>query len=383
MRIAKQSKGFEALREFKDDPSAFITFTTLEKVGVNPSTPYSTPVGVYAYNLQDVWNELEDNNYMFGIERPYVSVLKLATPKVLNVDTLSSTEPYLARMQKFYEGQGGDFAEGVTAFKTCKTPVYQSETPGKLVYNLGNFLCRKLVGEERGKVKRSMVLFNKLLREIGFEAVVDRTSTIHLLQPSQAVFLTPASYTVAKTLPNLVYDPSKAAPGNTYWFVGANPTVDNVILRKGDKEYELLLVKRRGQVEHGKWAFPGGFMDTSSKKGDMWVAGRETPLQAAIRELHEETNLNASMLADLVKPVGVFEGHGRDPRDNDTAWSKSHAFTVMLPETLDVTKIEARDDAEAVGWFKLSEVPLLAFDHGKILNEALRVLAIAPPMEIT
>ena len=382
MRVAPSRKrGFEALREFKDDPNCFITFTSLEKVGVNPSTPYSTPVGVYAYKLHDVWNELEDNNYMFGIERPFVSVLRLATANVLNIGTLPDKEPYVSRMKQFYATNGGkDFQTLVSDFEACKTPVYQNDLPGKFVYNLGNYMCKRLSGEERGTVKRSMVLFNKLLRETGFEAVVDQTSTIHLLQPSQAVFLTPASYKVEGTVPNAAYDPNKQAPGDTYWYEGANPTVDNVIFRKNGTEFEVLLIERRGKVEHGKWAFPGGFIDTAGKKGEMWVAGRENPLQAAIRELHEETNLYASLIAERIQAVGVFEGHGRDPRDNDRAWSKSHAFTLVLPDNVDISQICARDDAAKVGWFKLSAVPPLAFDHAKILTKASDLLAISSPV---
>jgi hypothetical protein len=75
----------DALKKYKDDPSYFITFTSIEKVGLNPKTPYSTPVGLYAYKLDDVFDDLQDKNYLFGKDRPFVNVLKLNTNKVMDL----------------------------------------------------------------------------------------------------------------------------------------------------------------------------------------------------------------------------------------------------------------------------------------------------------
>jgi 8-oxo-dGTP pyrophosphatase MutT (NUDIX family) len=74
--------------------------------------------------------------------------------------------------------------------------------------------------------------------------------------------------------------------------------------------------------------------------------GRETPKQAAIRELQEETGLYIANLESMVVPIGVYEGAGRDPRDTKDAWSKSYAFGIILPEEYANKKVSGQDDAE-------------------------------------
>jgi 8-oxo-dGTP diphosphatase len=169
---------------------------------------------------------------------------------------------------------------------------------------------------------------------------------------------------------NKNYD-SKNQKTSTYWYVGMNPTVDNVILRKTPDSYEVLLIKRAGKVEQGKWALPGGFIDTNSKKGEAWKPGRETPKQAAVRELEEETGLYVQSLAGMVKEVGVYEGNNRDPRDTNDSWSRSYAFVLLLPNNFSTKNISAKDDAADAKWFDIKSLPTLAFDHSTIIGDAL------------
>lgn len=164
---------------------------------------------------------------------------------------------------------------------------------------------------------------------------------------------------------------SKAQP---YYRPGANPTVDNVITRTGaNGEKEVLMIQRKeGTTEGGKWALPGGFHDSDSRKGEPWREGKETAEEAAIRELAEETGLDAAELRASLKPVGRYEGGGRDPRDNPEAWSASTAFALDLPPELASRAVAGTDDASDAKWVPVSDIKpeTLAFDHGKILADA-------------
>ena len=160
---------------------------------------------------------------------------------------------------------------------------------------------------------------------------------------------------------------------NSYYYLGANHTVDLIVV---NPEREILLIKRGSSSEAcpGMWAIPGGFIDTDAKKGEAWRGGVETPEQAAVRELMEETNLTLCN-PDLVF-VGVFEGNQRDPRDNEQSWSKSHAFLYMIPQSVyDAQKesIKGLDDAEDADWKTVEEIHALdlAFDHKLIIQTAL------------
>jgi 8-oxo-dGTP diphosphatase len=159
-----------------------------------------------------------------------------------------------------------------------------------------------------------------------------------------------------------------------YFFRGANPTVDLVVFREGANGKELLLIKRKtGSVEGGKWAIPGGFINTTAQRGEEWKGGAESPLQAAVRELEEETGLRLTPAQQrMIKHIGVFEGGGRDPRDSAESWSRSHAFTVTLPKGFN-PRVRGADDASAAEWFPVNKMPQLAFDHSEIVKRARKI----------
>lgn len=367
----------DALEKYKDDPSYFITFTHIEKVGVNPKSPFSTPVGLYAYNLKDVYDDLYDKNYLFGSDRPFVNVIKSKAKKMFDLEKYSDKDTDVAKIKNIYEKDfNKSFDDLLDEYEKNKDDVlYPVTSDGKYVYGLMNYISNKKATGAGVGAKKSMIYFNTLLRRIGYDGVFDRTGTVHLLQPSQAVFLVPSSYSTVERIINKNYgtDVGMVTKSN-YRFIGPNPTVDNVILRTKNDEYEILLIKRGPGVEAGKWALPGGFIDTNAEKGDKWKPGRETPMQASVRELQEETGLYIAEISSLIRPIGVYEGNNRDPRDNKTSWSKSHAFGLVLPDNFADKKIKGMDDAVEAKWFSVKSLPRLAFDHGKIIQDGLKEL---------
>lgn len=159
-----------------------------------------------------------------------------------------------------------------------------------------------------------------------------------------------------------------------YWRPGPNPTVDLVLIYNN----KILLIKRgEGGSEANKWAIPGGFIDTSSKKGEPFRMDKELPKQAALRELEEETGLdltNTLHISSRMREVGVYEGDQRDPRDNKEAWSRSHVFALILTDDdgIDINSVRGSDDASDAHWFNLTKLPSqIAFDHEKIIKDAL------------
>ncbi len=175
---------------------------------------------------------------------------------------------------------------------------------------------------------------------------------------------------------------------NSYFYVGANPTVDLIVFNDfGDEFNKILLIKRReGAVEGGKWALPGGFHDSFAENGTLWKEGRESAEDAAFRELQEETNLDLNLypeVRDSIVKIGVFEGSGRDPRDNDVSWSKSSAFGVVLPDCVDKSDIKGLTDAVDAKWYLFEEIKNLdvAFDHLEIISQAIKKLNMDVPMD--
>jgi 8-oxo-dGTP diphosphatase len=130
-------------------------------------------------------------------------------------------------------------------------------------------------------------------------------------------------------------------------------TVDLAIATR-EARPRVLLIRRNKEPFAGSWALPGGFVDENERLAD-----------AARRELEEETGVS---VADLEQLYTVGDP-GRDPR----GWTVSVAYLARVDPG--VLKPMAADDADAVSWFPLDELPPLAFDHAMILARARARLA--------
>lgn len=118
----------------------------------------------------------------------------------------------------------------------------------------------------------------------------------------------------------------------------------SVLLFRGD---DVLLIKRAGGANTGLWSAPGGHLATG-----------ETPLEAAHRELREETGLTATSLTALtthgvVVPAGLGGGMA------------SYEISVFMGTASDTdTPVAASDAAEA-------EFVPLALLHERTLTAGL------------
>lgn len=130
-------------------------------------------------------------------------------------------------------------------------------------------------------------------------------------------------------------------------------TADVVALAPIDGVRSVLLIRRGSEPFAGRWALPGGFVDEG-----------ERPEDAARRELAEETGL---MLDGALELVGVYGDPGRDPR----GWTISAAYRVVLEGPAEVA---GADDAAEARWFATHDLPPLAFDHDRIVADALHGL---------
>jgi 8-oxo-dGTP diphosphatase len=138
---------------------------------------------------------------------------------------------------------------------------------------------------------------------------------------------------------------------HTYDYPRPALTVDCLIFgQDANKPTKVLLIQRAHEPFQGKWAIPGGFIDAN-----------ETALQAANRELEEETNLKGIDMQQL----HTFTAPNRDPR----GWVVSIAHYALVD--INACKPVAGDDARNATWFALDELPEMAFDHDEILKMAI------------
>ena len=123
-------------------------------------------------------------------------------------------------------------------------------------------------------------------------------------------------------------------------------TVDCVLF-SGDS---VVLIKRKNLPFQGCFALPGGFVEEN-----------ETVETACMREAKEETNLDLMNL----KLIGVYSEPGRDPRGRMVT-------TAFMAEVADFSIMKAGDDAKEIEIVQNWQDVDLAFDHKKIIQDALK-----------
>ncbi|MFW5991093.1 MAG: NUDIX domain-containing protein [Candidatus Nanoarchaeia archaeon] len=117
---------------------------------------------------------------------------------------------------------------------------------------------------------------------------------------------------------------------------------------KADEELKILLIKRRNEPFKGCYALPGGVVDKN-----------EELERTASRELEEETGI----IPIFLKKLSTYAKVDRDPRGRV-------ASTSFLSLVKPGVKALPDDDAIYADWFKLKEIPPLAFDHKEIIEDA-------------
>lgn len=128
-------------------------------------------------------------------------------------------------------------------------------------------------------------------------------------------------------------------------------TTDCVIFGFDGSELQVLLIERGIEPFKGKWAFPGGFLKMD-----------ETAREGALRELKEETSLENA----YIEQFNTYSDPWRDPRER--------VITIAHYALVRKQEVKGGDDAAKAQWFPIDKVPQLAFDHDKILRDAMRKL---------
>ena len=124
-------------------------------------------------------------------------------------------------------------------------------------------------------------------------------------------------------------------------------TVDAIIPYQG----KIIVIRRRNEPFKGYYALPGGIVEYG-----------ETVEEAVLREVKEETGLDVK----IYKLVGVYSDPKRDPRGH---------FVSICFITLPVGgELKAGSDAKDIALFSLDNIPKLAFDHNKMIEDAKKYL---------
>jgi hypothetical protein len=183
----------EALSKYKNDPDIYISYTDVEKLGINPIFGYNTPLGIYFYPLKEMWNDVINNSIPFAGERKWVWVVR--AKDLLDLDKYSEknlTEDIIKLTVEFKpKGIEKDFDR---AYEDAKRDAKNNR--GKLIF----YFTHNLASWGNSQT----VEWSRILRKVlNYKGVRDTKSIIHPNEPIQAIIFTLRDLEIVDKISNI------------------------------------------------------------------------------------------------------------------------------------------------------------------------------------
>lgn len=183
--IERKMDIIDALSNYKDNPTMFISFVEERKIGINPKSRFDTPLGIYAYPLKEIWEDLIQNSIPFASDRPFVYLLKCVDSNVQEISEYTpqqytnDLESLKRKYSEYFQQKKMVFEEKIEFWEATAN----IQTPAGHLWNITRNLAI-LSG------KRSSVIWNSILRDLGYAGFTDKKGVglIHGYEPIQAVF---------------------------------------------------------------------------------------------------------------------------------------------------------------------------------------------------
>lgn len=203
----------DELLPYKTNSRAFITYTTVNKVGINPSSTFNTPLGIYAYPLRSFWENIANDTVPFASGRPYVSLLLVKkNAKILNNNySWNDNDQDQVKLYKFCEEK--KLVKSNKGFVRLRDDAYEkypfeSRKPVFYIWALTRYIAYLLNPNEEDSIShitKWSSIFNKVL---GYDGAIDFRGWgfIHPNEPKQAVFFTIKAFSDTKTFLNKRYE---------------------------------------------------------------------------------------------------------------------------------------------------------------------------------
>lgn len=176
--------------------NSFVSFTKIEKLGINPNSKYNTPLGIYCYPSEFVLNRTGDDNERpmsvlpFAGKSPYGNIFGVSG-NIIRIDRLKENQfnGIIKQLSDLFDSKYRDVEKINETFNEAQDESYhyarhEEYNGGRLWYILMTMAYH--IGRARGV--KAPIMWNKLFRDIGIDCVVDMgIGIIHEAEPTQAV----------------------------------------------------------------------------------------------------------------------------------------------------------------------------------------------------
>lgn len=195
----------EELAKYKDDPDVYISYTEIDKIGINPQSPYNTPLGIYTYPLKEMFKEMKGDitNVPFAGLRKYVYVVKKAKGKFINDlykdYTSKDYDRDMDKLRKMFKNHPLQKKKRSDGKNIIEVIIEDSRHNAKSKGPAWMFWwTTREFGSVFGKGSTNAISWNRVLRDLGYSGFADRSGKgiIHPSEPMQAVFLVKDAFKV-------------------------------------------------------------------------------------------------------------------------------------------------------------------------------------------
>lgn len=257
--ISKHYENAEILiktRGYGDIINSFVSFTEIDKIGINPKSPYNTPLGIYSYPSEYILNLLRKGEPMselpYAGENPYANIFSVKG-NIVDLSTITEREvaDYYRKLVGVYIKYAGikrGSREWKDAVDEFERDIFLAAPKEAKVSSHGGrfwFITMKMAEEISFWMKAQLTtVWNKVFREIGIDGCIDANGDgiIHTSEPIQAVFFSKGAIAENKRVFNR-YSPKEIEKAkevrrhNLYQIKLANTLSDEEIIER-IKKYE-------------------------------------------------------------------------------------------------------------------------------------------------
>ena len=233
----------QILSKIKDLDRCGISMTSVPKLGINPRSIYNTPIGVYFYPAEHyISRKSEGRKLEYVDEAQYIQIFTISG-NILFLSRISDADvkQVITSLQNSIQsllsyGKSGDVIRSKIniSYRNSGLHANNKSPGGKLWFilcELSEFLSNKSVNDNEDDdpykysqpvkitAEKSTLIWNKLIRLLGYSAVIDDgDSIIHLNEPRQGVVVDTKAISHVATVNNL-QDPTIATdPYSAYMY---------------------------------------------------------------------------------------------------------------------------------------------------------------------
>jgi hypothetical protein len=271
---------YEALKPYKDNPNMYISFTKIDKIGINPKSYFNTPLGIYTYPLQVIWEEYQIDRKKtvgkavpFAGENPFIWLVEKKPNsnfvdnmytdydsrdydrdlKLLKVYARTSVSDWRWMEELFYGKHRRDpVGDEIIDYSFDKwTEEAKDRNAVMSMWNITRNLA--IIRKD----KKDLVEWNTILRKVlGYDGFADKSGKgyIHPSEPFQAVFLHKVAFKVVAEFLNKDYaeDQARVLPD---WV-------------KKSKVKDMI-----SEIKNGKFIWKDGVWLSGTWEDGVWLSG--------------------------------------------------------------------------------------------------------------